>query len=170
MFALYPAAGCLPASNRYPDFLFPEPQAPSIPPIRRSEYRLNTSPTLRPLVLSPAFLSPGDPQCSSGAHLFRLRSPPASWHYLRNPLLQRGGGGTSGSQDSCSLETVAIVGAPERILWSLPPQLGLGLSGRPRPHLHRSGGYSRLPISDAGKCFPPIPPHPWTAALFQARG
>lgn len=33
-----------------------------------------------------------------------------------------------------------------------------------------SGGHSRLPISDAGKCFPPIPPHPWTAAPVQAQG
>lgn len=55
-----------------------------------------------------------------------------------------------------------------RSLWSLPPQLGLGISGRPHPR--RSGEHSRLPISDAGKCLPPIPPHPWTAAPIQGQG
>lgn len=70
--------------------------------------------------------------------------------------LQPGDGGGGGSQTHSP--------------WSLPPQLELGLSGRPRPHPRRSGGHSRLPISDTGKCFPPIPPHPWTAAPIQAQG
>lgn len=81
------------------------------------------------------------------------------WGYLRRQPC---------SQDSCSLGMGG--GSCVLSLWSLPPQMGLGLSGRPRPYPWRSGGGSRLPISDAGKCFPPIPPHPWTAAPSQAQG
>lgn len=100
--------------------------------------------------------------------MFRLWSPP---HILAQPpeppalevevgvpsvpgQLQSGDGGGSGGHS----------------LWSLPPQLGLGLSGRPRPHPQRIGGHNRLPISDAEKHFPPIPPHPVPPFMLRVGG
>lgn len=105
--------------------------------------------------------------------MFRLWSPPRILAPPPEPPCPGGGsGGTSGASRVPKTAAVCGWGGGSCVLslWSLPPQMGLGLSGRPRPYPWRSGGGSRLPISDAGKCFPPIPPHPWTAAPSQAQG
>lgn len=75
----------------------------------------------------------------------------------------------AGPLDSCSLGMVW--GAPQCILFGhFLPSWDWGYLEGQDPQARRSEGHSRLLISDAGKCFPPIPPHPWTAAPIETQG
>lgn len=101
--------------------------------------------------------------------MFRLGSPPASWHYLRNPLLQCGGGGyvRLRSQDSCSLGTVVIVGAPKCILWSLPPQLDCVYQEGQDPISTGDEGTAASPFPMLGNVSHPFHPTPGQLPSFR---
>ena len=154
------------------DFLFPKASGS----IHSSQLQRTdlTLPYALAFILKPCLpLSWRPPSAPLGAHLFRLCSPPRILTPSPEPpALEVEVGVPPAPAVSPGQLQSGDGGAGSRVhsLWSLPPQLGLGLSGRPRPHPWRNGGHSRLPISDAGKCLPPIPPHPWTAAPIQAQG
>lgn len=101
--------------------------------------------------------------------MFRLGSPPASWLYLRNPLLQvwRWGYLRSRSQDSCSLRTVMIVGAPECILWSLPPQLDWVYQEGQDPISTGAEGTAASPFPMLGNVSHPFHPTPGQLPSFR---
>lgn len=85
--------------------------------------------------------------------------PPAPvwrWGYLRLR-----------SQDSCSLGTVVIVGAPECILWSLPPQLDLVYQEGQDPISTGVEGTAASPFPMLGNVSHPFHPTPGQLPSFR---
>lgn len=156
-----------------PDFLFPKASG-SIHPSWCREQRLNTAlrPTALAFILKPCFPLSWRPPSAPWDHICSdFGGPHASWPHPRNSLSWCWRWGVPPAQpcpeDSCSLGMEG--GLPNAFFGHFLPSWDWGSLLRLRPQPRRSRGHSRLPISDAGKSFPPIPPHPWTAAPIQAQ-